>query len=161
MSRRLFYIISALVLFTLLLTLVYFVKIKKTLIPSGSKTPNNLMSVLPPKQWDITPFGDSKNYYGRRINPDQTHDFFYLGEILKVLEIQKNVYTITLKSKAGHNFGMVFDIQLPDVPPKEGQNVIGNNFKEMYKRGFTVVDIRISYDQNNQFIEWELLQKVP
>lgn len=147
-KKNLLITVFILILLILLLIFVYFIRIKTT---------NNLKQPSSAKFSETTPFGDSTNYYGRRINPDQTQDFFYLGEIIKITENQDRNYTITLKSKASRNLGKNFEIILPAVPPKTNQSLLGKNFKEMFGRGFKTVDMLIRYDQDNDFIGWEVL----
>lgn len=144
-----------LILLILVFPLVYFLISNKTVSkqepsPSPSSSSINLTFPL---------YETFKAGYAFRKNADLTYDYFIVGTVQKVVD-NKDSYSITLKSTFGKTYGQIFTFNLPKIPPKEGQTVLGKDFKEMFDRGFKTVDLRIRYDNNNQVIEWELLQKV-
>ncbi|OGY15003.1 MAG: hypothetical protein A3A58_00520 [Candidatus Blackburnbacteria bacterium RIFCSPLOWO2_01_FULL_41_27] len=94
--------------------------------------------------------------YAVRRNPDYSIDYFYAGEILGITETGDS-YTMILKSISKFNLGVVISISMPkNIPPKEGGEVIGNNFQELKNNGFKAIDIRVRHNKDSKPIEWKL-----
>lgn len=100
-----------------------------------------------------------KDAYAARRNGDGSIDYFLKGRIESIAEKQTGSYLITLSSISGNSMGNLVTFSLPKVPPKEGSDVLGKDFQEMYNRGFQTVDIRIGFNKDGDFTGWEL-QKI-
>lgn len=112
-----------------------------------------------PKESLLFPVSKS-GYYSVQRNADLSYDYYFMGEIKSVSENSNN-YILTISSIFPSNKGLLINLSVPkNLPPKEGEVVIGKNFQEMVGRNFKAVNIRIRYDKNNNVVEWELLQKV-
>lgn len=95
--------------------------------------------------------------YQTITNKDGSMDVFYAGRIQSVSQTASEMLAVNLLVLKGGDDGQVVSILLPTSPPAQNSQLLGNNFQQMFTKGFNSVVFRIRYDKNGKFLEWMLV----